>query len=653
MNGNDRKDSEPAADLTRRSLLALVGAGAVTLAGCERTSIGAVVQKSSAALVTNPVQVCETVVGLRNSSVVAPPSTGTALAIALGYATPGDGGGGLFEWDASDARDDGGLFFAPAGGTGHWARLHDSVINIAWYGPTSTTDLSALIQKANDALGAAPGGIVVPPGNYTFATSFTLSNNRALHLGAGHYACTITTPVTPIVVPGDNVTISGDGWNTEIEPPFSWGFLVSAQDMVNGSGRGMVNLVVRDLHFVSGPSGMPVNQFSAGGTINLMNGTNCRVERCHFDNVTSYGVDIGGGDVYLNHADGCWVVDCLFDGVLSANIAYVNGQNVVIKGNVFRNPGRGIQSTPCIDLEENDPNKDLLRNWTISDNVFDLRKTNQLIAPTSGIFVQGSTSGNGTISGNTFIGSDNVPDYSTVSCGVLLNAAQNVIIAGNNFKGIFYNGAIEVYGGSTRCSIVANRFSDGGDAPSPFGSGRVVVSLNDSTFLTVNGNSFYSVVQGYNAVVELGNSDNNHYWGNYFEQSQENFSDPAYNPRIVLLGANSRAHGNVFAGRRVDGTPPRRSRRRVNANAAVKDTDDIIGVDTSAGTIALSLPDPAAATVGTDGAALAFLVQIEVAGHNVVLHRHGNENINGIASDYVFSTGRVTIYSDGIDWYAA
>ena len=46
-----------------------------------------------------------------------------ALVHVLGYATPGDGGGGLFRWSATSvAPDDGGLTISPGSATGRWLR---------------------------------------------------------------------------------------------------------------------------------------------------------------------------------------------------------------------------------------------------------------------------------------------------------------------------------------------------------------------------------------------------------------------------------------------------------------------------------------------------------------------------------------------------
>ena len=54
----------------------------------------------------------------------------------LGYHEAGDGGGGIFYWDAASTdADDGGTIIEPdVGGTGRWAREMDGKINVKWFG---------------------------------------------------------------------------------------------------------------------------------------------------------------------------------------------------------------------------------------------------------------------------------------------------------------------------------------------------------------------------------------------------------------------------------------------------------------------------------------------------------------------------------------
>lgn len=64
-------------------------------------------------------------------------SAGSGLVWTTGYFIPGDGGGGMFRWDAASVEaDNGGTIIAPAvGGTGRWKRVtNGSAKNVNWFG---------------------------------------------------------------------------------------------------------------------------------------------------------------------------------------------------------------------------------------------------------------------------------------------------------------------------------------------------------------------------------------------------------------------------------------------------------------------------------------------------------------------------------------
>lgn len=129
-------------------------------------------------------------------------STRPALYV-LGYYTPGDRGGGMFEWDpnASNASD-GGLYFTTNGwvtGNGRWVRrLNGETINVKMWGAVGdgTTDDAPAIQQAIYSL-TNGGTLYIPAGVYklnaTVSTGDSYNQNCALLL-------------TNI-----NITIRGDG----------------------------------------------------------------------------------------------------------------------------------------------------------------------------------------------------------------------------------------------------------------------------------------------------------------------------------------------------------------------------------------------------------------------------------------------------------
>ena len=84
----------------------------------------------------------------------------------LGYYAAGDGGGGLFLYDAgSSSADDGGTVIAPTVGTGRWLRRYDGPINPKWFGVTmdGLTDDTTRMQACLDFVRTSGGGVIQFP----------------------------------------------------------------------------------------------------------------------------------------------------------------------------------------------------------------------------------------------------------------------------------------------------------------------------------------------------------------------------------------------------------------------------------------------------------------------------------------------------------
>jgi hypothetical protein len=100
-------------------------------------------------------------------------STATPLgAFVLGYASPGDGGGGLFYWDSGATEpDDGGTVIASGiSSGGRWKRVWSGSLNVRWFGARGdgvTDDYDAL-HRAVKAVNDRKGHVVLlfPPGTY-------------------------------------------------------------------------------------------------------------------------------------------------------------------------------------------------------------------------------------------------------------------------------------------------------------------------------------------------------------------------------------------------------------------------------------------------------------------------------------------------------
>jgi len=139
-------------------------------------------------------------------------------------------------------------------------------------------------------------------------------------------------------------------------------------------------------------------------------------------------------------------------------------------------------------------------------------------------------------------------------------------------------------------------------------------------------------------------------------------------PELTVAGAGSRiwqclvASGDGSTLERISRDPETvsgsfRAHRRVTASTALTVNDCIVGADTSAGAISLTLPNPASC-VAPSGAAWSVVIQDEggAAGHNhVTIKRFGTEKINGAAADKVISVGygRLTVYLSAGNWCAA
>ena len=127
-------------------------------------------------------------------------STGELVQMT-GYYDPGDGGGGVFVWDAASTEaDDGGLYILPTGhtGAGRWKRIVESdLVNVRAWGAKNQAgfDNRPAFQAAIDALtvdsysynnaGAGygalnPSGLYVPEGRWEFLTAHPTATDRVL-----------------------------------------------------------------------------------------------------------------------------------------------------------------------------------------------------------------------------------------------------------------------------------------------------------------------------------------------------------------------------------------------------------------------------------------------------------------------------------------
>ena len=102
--------------------------------------------------------------------------TSVLTAVTRGHTTCGDGGYGVWYWDASDMSTEvsadtlKGLYVAPSsdltGASGAWVRMFSGAIDVAWYGLdyAKGSDSTAAINAALSA--RSEGDVYMPPGNF-------------------------------------------------------------------------------------------------------------------------------------------------------------------------------------------------------------------------------------------------------------------------------------------------------------------------------------------------------------------------------------------------------------------------------------------------------------------------------------------------------
>lgn len=105
----------------------------------------------------------------------------------LGYSSAGDGGGGIFVWNAlSTATDDGGTVIQPTGvPTGRWLRAWSGAVHAEWWG---TSDYGASLSAAAALLRTSGGKILVarnPSGVATTPINLTECINGIVIEGTG------------------------------------------------------------------------------------------------------------------------------------------------------------------------------------------------------------------------------------------------------------------------------------------------------------------------------------------------------------------------------------------------------------------------------------------------------------------------------------
>jgi hypothetical protein len=314
-----------------------------------------------------------------------------------GYRRAGDGGGGLFYWDAESAEpDDGGITIEPPShaSRGRWVRAISDNVNVRWFGASGSglTDDGRAIQAALDYVDHRDGGTVfVPAGTYYLQV-------------AG-------------VSLGNNINLVGEGAASVIYAPFSFQDLAVHNHGLT-SAFGNTNITVRDLtidcvhlapiglgfckvvdstiHNVwvrnSRGYGLYIEGFNNDAFATNVTSKRVTISACHVTGVIDVGIELRGATevtVVGNHVSGTAGIaylawdgssDCVFSGNVAEGVGANNrligyqvqprtsadfvGQTrrISVLGNVAVNVYRGFQVRGTPDSKPTD--------ISVAENVF-------------------------------------------------------------------------------------------------------------------------------------------------------------------------------------------------------------------------------------------------------------------------------------------
>ena len=305
-------------------------------------------------------------------------------------------------------------------------------------------DLGAKINAADRDLGASPGEILVKTGG-TISTQVILNPGHTLRFSAGTYTLGTALPWEGAFLLKSRTRVVGSGWDTVIVEPAKTGWIVF-QSFNDIRAQPAHSGTESDIH-ISNLQIKGANPGVEGGvrqTVSLGNCHRCGVENLWLNGTGVIGVQAGGSAFRGNYAQNVTIKRNLFSRVASQAVAVVNGRDVKIDGNTFRDSGRCcLQGMTAIDLEPNDP-RDIIRNIEITNNTID--STNSGFLHGNGILVQNSVRSSGfgpvLVKDNTVIGGPLVPNFAGfVAAGIYITAyTQDVRVMNNTVRRAAHSG---------------------------------------------------------------------------------------------------------------------------------------------------------------------------------------------------------------------
>ena len=376
------------------------------------------------------------------------------------------------------------------------------------------SDLGAKINAADKALGNSPGEILVKAGG-VISTQVVLGSYHKLRFAPGVYTLQTELLWQGAFLLKSHTQVTGSGWDTIIVEPPRTGWIVfqSYEDAKSNpvhsgtdSDLSITNLQIKGAN--------PAVEGGVRQTLNLGNCVRCNVEGVWLNGTGVIGVAAGGNSLKGNHADTVVIRKNTFTSVASQAAAVVNGKNIVIDGNTFKDSGRpgGQMGMTAIDLEPNAP-EDIIQNITITNNVVDSRGSAFLHG--NGILVQNTAHtlnfGPVLVKGNTVIGGEMRPNVSgLIAVGIYISGyTQDVEVANNILRRISHSGIRLEH--TTRNYVHDNTLISTGSG------GTLAFEVNNTTdsrifnnVVTIDGNSPAAT----SIIAETGTSFNNVYKGN-------------------------------------------------------------------------------------------------------------------------------------------
>jgi len=479
--------------------------------------------------------------------------------LVLGYHTAGDGGGGIFRWDANEdkANHNGGTvidpdaafptdwsdtgqqttWFTAGTGSGCWKRVYSGKVYVEWFGAKGNgiTDDSIPIQKCCDLQGH-----IILHKTYLCKNVYLSSNTTIDGLGTGR-------------------VINSDGNACLLVLPPTQNTQYADIKIVNLSFDGQVSTLGFSEH---------------KHLLSISGGKNCEIHNCRFEGYRGDGIYLGsgiaGGEEY--HNENITITNCIFDGINQDNrngISIIDGTSIKIQKCIFKNSTRS-DMPGAIDIE---PNSDvsIVRSISILHNDFDniggnvgaisFALNNVTLNTPYGLYVVGNNIGlNGTIlsTGVTIVNPNNYNEqmgiiikdnviytdkrginiYGSSSSGYLngINIQGNIIrqkyasIIGYQDYDVVYNITIlgnivestgtehgfsfkEVHGATISNNIFTGTDSSAYDIR--FAGGGDSINIINNKFSSTAAFSVYSTTVDGSSCLYYGNCGNRPYWPAY------------------------------------------------------------------------------------------------------------------------------------------